>query len=313
MSSTGLSGGLAIFWKNDVVVDLKSYSMNHIDVWVTEIDGKMWRFTGFYGDPRRARRSESWRLLCFLKNQASHPWLVHIARSGSLQGGSRGKLFRYENMWQRHNLYNDTVVEGWNGGCMNLEDVTVSLGHLQSTLTRRDRDEFGSVKGELKQLRRQLESVRGQTIGAGPVAEERRIMARLAEVLAREEAMEKQRSRVQWLHEGDRNTNFFQAKAKQRTRTNKIWALRRADGSLCESQEELEGLAAGFYRSLFTAQEDTIPKLVTHYIPTRVSELMNVSLATEFSHEEVRKAVFMMHPNKSPGPDGFTVGFYQRH
>jgi hypothetical protein len=75
-------------------------------------------------------------------------------------------------MWQRHNLYNDTVVGGWNGGCMNLEDVTISLGHLQSTLTRRDRDEFGSVKGELRQLRRQLESVRGQTIGAGPVAEE---------------------------------------------------------------------------------------------------------------------------------------------
>ena len=155
--------------------------------------------------------------------------------------------------------------------------------------------------------------MRGQTIGAGPVAEERQIMARLAEVLAREEAMEKQRSRVQWLHEGDWNTIFFQAKVKQCSRTNKIRALRRADGSLCEPQEELEGLAAGFYRSLFTAQEDTAPELVTQYIPRRVSELMNVSLATEFSHKEVRKVVFMMHPNKSPGPDGFTAGFYQRH
>ena len=51
-------------------------------------------------------------------------------------------------------------------------------------------------------------------------------MAQLAEVLGREEAMEKQRSRVQWLHEGDRNTGFFQAKAKQRARSNKISALR---------------------------------------------------------------------------------------
>ena len=83
---------------------------------------------GFYGDQRRARRSESWRLLRFLKNQASFPWLVHIARSGSLQGGRRGKLFRYENMWQRHHLYNDTVTGGWNGGCMNLEDVECKSG-----------------------------------------------------------------------------------------------------------------------------------------------------------------------------------------
>jgi hypothetical protein len=33
----------------------------------------------------------------------------------------------------------------------------------------------------------------------------------------------------------------------------------------------------------------------------------------DFSHDEVKKVVFMMHPNKSLGSDGFTSGFYQRH
>jgi len=108
-------------------------------------------------------------------------------------------------------------------------------------------------------------------------------MARLAEVLAREEAMEKQRSRVQWLHEGDRNTGFFQAKAKQRARSNKISALQRADGSLCEVQEELEEMAAAFYQNLFLAQEETTPELVTQFVPRKVTELMNDALTTEFS------------------------------
>jgi hypothetical protein len=40
---------------------------------------------------------------------------------------------------------------------------------------------------------------------------------------------------------------------------------------------------------------------------------MNETLAIEYSCEEVRKAVFMMHPNKSPGPNGFTADFYQCH
>ena len=36
---------------------------------------EMWRFTGFYGEPRRERRHRSWELLHFLSNQSSAPWL----------------------------------------------------------------------------------------------------------------------------------------------------------------------------------------------------------------------------------------------
>jgi hypothetical protein len=34
-----------------------------------------WRFTGFYGEPARERRRESWLMLRFLRNQADLPWL----------------------------------------------------------------------------------------------------------------------------------------------------------------------------------------------------------------------------------------------
>jgi hypothetical protein len=35
---------------------------------------------------------------------------------------------------------------------------------------------------------------------------------------------------------------------------------------------------------------------------------MNEELTWPFTVEEVRKAVFMMGPNKAPGPDGLTAG-----
>ena len=40
---------------------------------------------------------------------------------------------------------------------------------------------------------------------------------------------------------------------------------------------------------------------------------MNETLCRPFTAEEVEKDLFMAKPNKSPGPDGFTAGFYQKH
>ena len=68
------------------------------------------------------------------------------------------------------------------------------------------------------------------TLYRGPTDRGRDIMSKLSEVLAREEMMERQRSRISWLKEGDRNTGFFQAKARARSRTNRIKLLKNDSG-----------------------------------------------------------------------------------
>jgi hypothetical protein len=139
------------------------------------------------------------------------------------------------------------------------------------------------------------------------------MMSQLSEALAREEVMERQRSRVEWLREGDRNTGFFQAKAKARARTNRIHALKNQDGNLISEQEDLEAMANNFYHNLFTAQADLEPVLICQYVPRKVTVAMAEVLEQAFTVEEVEKALFQMGPNKAPGPDGFTAGFFQRH
>jgi hypothetical protein len=138
-------------------------------------------------------------------------------------------------------------------------------------------------------------------------------MSRMSELLSREEIMMKQRSCIDWLKEGDRNTAFFHAKARERAQVNRISVLRREDGSLATSQEELETEAMEFYSRLFTRQEVLDPGPILDCVPVRVTPLMNDSLMKPFTAKEVRDAVFMMGASKAPGPDGLTAGFYQHH
>jgi hypothetical protein len=95
--------------------------------------------------------------------------------------------------------------------------------------------------------------------------------------------MERQRARVDWLRDGDRNTGFFQAKAKARARTNKISCLKNEAGELIRDQDRLESMASQFYQGLFTAQEELDPELVCSYVPRKVSGLMNEMLDRPFT------------------------------
>jgi hypothetical protein len=37
-------------WQADLSIVIKTYSKYHIDVLIMETDGRLWRFTGFYGE-----------------------------------------------------------------------------------------------------------------------------------------------------------------------------------------------------------------------------------------------------------------------
>lgn len=224
------------------------------------------------------------------------------------------RRFRYENMWRRDPSYGRAVESAWHdtGGHVSLGQISGHLEELGRSLSNWNYVTFGSVRKRLAQLRRELEQVRGQSLGAGPSPEERRLMNQISEMLSREE-MEKQRSRVDWLREGDRNTAFFQAKSRERAKHNHITSLDRGDGLVVTKQTAIENVVRQFYSKLFTAQGSLEPGLILDHIPTKVTDQMNEVLTKPFEAEEVHITLFMMGPNKAPGPDGFTAGFLQHH
>jgi hypothetical protein len=57
--------------------------------------------------------------------------LITLRRSGVVGTQRRSKPFRYENMWQRREVYEETMASAWMGGCSSLNDVHFSLGVMQ--------------------------------------------------------------------------------------------------------------------------------------------------------------------------------------
>jgi exonuclease III len=73
----GRSGGLALFWRNDVQLEIQNYSRRHINSLIKEGDrDSYWKLTSFYGHPDCTKRNESWALLRHLQQLHPSPWLV---------------------------------------------------------------------------------------------------------------------------------------------------------------------------------------------------------------------------------------------
>ena len=66
-----------MFWKEEVKLDIRSYSQSHIDALV---DGGAivgwWHLTGFYGELETSKRPESWQNLKYLSGTFDLPWIA---------------------------------------------------------------------------------------------------------------------------------------------------------------------------------------------------------------------------------------------
>jgi hypothetical protein len=154
------------------------------------------------------------------------PILLKLDPSSEQHARRRSALFRYEVMWENHEQFSDFLADSWRSDrSRNVSELRSKLEGVSRQLTVWNRETFGSVRHQIRTLRRELGELRSRPGRNGPSYEETKIVERLAELLSREEVMWRQRSRIQWLSEGDRNTRFFHLRASQREKRNKISEL----------------------------------------------------------------------------------------
>ncbi|KAF4349753.1 hypothetical protein G4B88_029501, partial [Cannabis sativa] len=127
-------------WNDDWEVSVKSFSVGHIDALVQCPGRRLWRFTGFYGNPKASSRSDSWRLLCRLKDLFALPWICggdfnEILSISEKKGGADRSLSAMAEFQQA--LDKCSLVDmGYDGQCFTWLNKRQGAAHVQERLDR---------------------------------------------------------------------------------------------------------------------------------------------------------------------------------
>lgn len=71
-------------------------------------------------------------------------------------------------------------------------------------------------------------------------------------------------------------------------------------------------MVASYFRSLYNSRLN-YPELVTNELEKRLSNADRVYLSADFTPQEVKEAVFAIHPDKALGMDSLNAGFFQHY
>ncbi|KAL9666847.1 hypothetical protein QQ045_001191 [Rhodiola kirilowii] len=170
-------------------------------------------------------------------------------------------------------------------------------------LTQWNASTFGSVKKKIKELKEGIQQVGNSPRTDESVIEEARLSEELDEWLEREEIWWRQRSRAEWLKNGDRNTSYFHERASQRKRRNHISSLKNHEREQCSSEQEVASIIINYFSNIFHSQvhpRGEIWNQEFNMLPKLVTDEMNALLTAPFSEGEVKRALFQMHPTKAP-------------
>lgn len=122
-----------------------------------------------------------------------------------------------------------------------------------------------------------------------------------------------QKAKCAYFKLGDRCPKFFHALVKQKVNKRHISAISLEDGSLTSSSEQVAGEFLKHFQSLLgTAVNcDPIDLDILNAWP-KLNYVQKSELVMSISNEDIRKALFSIGDDKSPGPDGYTAHFFKK-
>lgn len=206
----------------------------------------------------------------------------------------------------------EAITKAWlgNGSC---DDTSLldRIARCRTELVKLKRLEHLNFKTRMEKLNQALEA---------EIAKEfpnfnhmRKMKFDLAAAIREEESFWRQRSRVEWLKDGDLNTAYFHNVVRGKMMRNKVLMLKDIFGNENYSEGLKGNIDVEFYRDLFMSSNPTDMEPLFEGFQAKVTPSMNEALTRPVSTDEIKAAAFGVKGRSAPGEDGLTGLFYQKY
>ncbi|KAJ6952190.1 hypothetical protein NC653_041365 [Populus alba x Populus x berolinensis] len=141
---------------------------------------------------------------------------------------------------------------------------------------------------------------------------ERHLAAAYMQLCKDEESYFKQKSRIQWLQLGDRNTSFFHKSLLHRQVRNNIYRLQDDAGTVIHDQQEIGNMASTYFQRLLCVPNPPILEDLHSIYPATISEASKSIAEAPITNDDIQAALFSIPDTKAPGPDGYNAFFFKK-
>ena len=217
------------------------------------------------------------------------------------------RIFRYDRRLRDNEEITQLVKKVWNETQNSPVTIRISrCRHAISAWSKKFHTNSRKLIGETKEA---LDAAMSASLANDDLIAQ--LNLKLLKAYKAEEEFLRQRSRLLWLTLGDKNTTFFHASTKGRRARNRISVIENAEGLPVFEDDQIAETIGAYFSNIFTSSETSAVELVNKAITPCITQATNEELTKIPSPAEIRDALFAIHPDKAPGPDGFSSSFFQ--
>lgn len=218
----------------------------------------------------------------------------------------RRGLLRFDRRLHDNPEVKDLIKETWKSSTCNVQS---KITEVRQALVQWNKEQQRNSRQLTEDKTRELDIVISST--TNDVERIRKINEDLKTAYLAEEAYWKQRSRNLWLCLGDKNSGFFHETIKGRRALNNFSVLETDKGTPVFNEAEIAKTIVNYFDKLFTSVEGERIQVVEEALVSTISSNVNEGLIKIHTTAEIHAALMAIHPDKSPGPDGFSASFFQ--